>query len=93
MKKSELVAQLAARTGLTKRAAAQCLDATFDCIADALACGEHIAIGGFGTFDVKQRPGRTGHIPTTGESIDIPAATVPIFKPAKQLKEKVNSCD
>lgn len=90
MKKSELVKQAAAQAGMTQKDTERILDAIFCCLGDALAQEERITIPGFGTFDTKQRTARTGHLPSTGASISIPAATVPVFKPAKQLKEKLN---
>ncbi|MDO5784902.1 MAG: HU family DNA-binding protein [Eubacteriales bacterium] len=90
MKKSEFVKQVAARSGMTQKDTEHILDAIFCCLGDVLAEGERLTIPGFGTFDTKQRAARTGHIPSTGASISIPAATVPVFKPAKQLKEKLN---
>lgn len=90
MTKSEFVKRTAAQAGMTQKDTERMLDAIFCCLGDALSEGERLTIPGFGTFDTKQRAARTGHLPSTGASISIPAATVPVFKPAKQLKEKLN---
>ncbi|HEY0503172.1 MAG TPA: HU family DNA-binding protein, partial [Lysobacter sp.] len=41
----------------------------------------------FGTFEARNRAGRTGRNPKTGEDIVIPATIVPAFKPGKALKD------
>lgn len=90
MKKSEFAALVAERAGIRKKDAERIVDLTFRCLGDVLAQGERVSVGGFGVFETRERAARTGHVPSTGEHIEIPAAQVPVFKPAKQLKEKVN---
>ena len=38
---------------------------------------------------VKERKGRVGRNPRTGESVDIPTKRVPLFKAGKALKDAV----
>lgn len=90
MKKSEFAALVAERAGIRKKDAERMVDLTFRCLGDVLAQGERVSVGGFGVFETRERAARTGRVPSTGEHIEIPAAQVPVFKPAKQLKEKVN---
>lgn len=90
MKKSELVTLIADKTGLSKKDTEKTIDALFAAIGDALASGDKVQIGGFGSFETKQRAARTGHNPRTGEEIEIAAATTPAFKPSKTLKDKVD---
>ncbi len=85
------MALVARQAGVSKRDAEQMIEVTFGCLSDALACGERVSINGFGVFETRQRAARTGRVPSTGERIEIPAARVPVFKPAKQLKEKVQN--
>lgn len=92
MKKSEFAALVADSAGIKKKQAEHLIDLVFCCLGDALERGERISINGFGVFEIRERAARTGRIPSTGESIEIPAAQIPVFKPAKQLKEKVNHC-
>ncbi len=93
MKKAEFAALVAARAGIRKKDAERLVDLTFGCLGDALAQGERITSGGFGVFETRARAARTGRVPSTGEQIAIPASKVPAFKPAKQLREKVNSSE
>lgn len=90
MKKAEFISIVAAQTGMTKKDTECVLDAVCRSLGDVLAQGERLTLPGVGTFDIKQRAAREGHVPSTGEKIDIPAANIPVFRPAKQLKEKVN---
>ena len=56
-----------------------------------MAQGDKLQMSGFGTFETKVRAARTGHNPRTGEAIEIAAATIPVFKPGKALKDKVDT--
>ena len=89
MNKTELIAAVAAKTGLTKKDAEVIVSATFDTIAQELAKGEKVQVSGFGIFEVKDREARVGRNPHTKEAIQIPATKVPAFKAAKTLKDKV----
>ena len=89
MNKTELVAAVAAKADLSKKAADAAVAAVFDSIKDALADGDKVALVGFGTFAVKERAARTGLNPRTKETITIPAAKVPSFKAGSALKDAV----
>ena len=89
MKKSELVTLVAEKTGFSKKDTEKTIDTVFTAIADIMAAGDKLQISGFGTFETKERAARTGHNPRTGEEINI-AATMPVFKPGKVLKDKVD---
>jgi len=89
MNKTELVNSVAEQAELTKKDAAQVVDAVFDTILNALKAGDSVQILGFGNFEIRDRAARTGRNPQTGEEIEIPASKVPAFKPGKQLKEAV----
>ena len=90
MTKSELIKQIAERTGLTQAKATEALQ-TFEAIVTAeLSKGGEVALVGFGTFKVTDRAARTGRNPQTGAEIQIAASKVPSFKAGKALKEAVN---
>lgn len=91
MKKSELIEQIAAKADIPKATAGNALNAATDAITEALEKGDTVALVGFGTFTVKQRAARTGRNPQTGEELQISAATLPVFKPGKMLKDAVNN--
>jgi len=87
--KTELIAQVAEMTSLSKKDAAKAVDAVFDAITAALKRGEKVQLIGFGNFEVRERSARKGRNPQTGEEINIAASRVPAFKPGKALKEEV----
>src|SRR3954447_16966167 len=89
MNKTELVNAVVTQTELTKKDAANAVDALFETISNTLAKEEKIQLIGFGTFEVRERAARTGRNPQTGEEIQISASKVPAFKPGKELKEAV----
>ncbi|MEH7117169.1 HU family DNA-binding protein [Neobacillus vireti] len=89
MNKTELVNAVVTQTELTKKDAANAVDALFETIINTLAKEEKIQLIGFGTFEVRERAARTGRNPQTGEEIQISASKVPAFKPGKELKEAV----
>ena len=91
MNKTEMADRLAARTGLSKGAARDAVDGVFAIIGEALAEGEDVRLPGFGTFDTRRRPARTGRNPRTGEAVSISASTSPTFRAGKTLKDTVNA--
>lgn len=90
MNKSELIDAVAASADLSKADAGKALDAVIQTITGALKAGDSVALVGFGTFAVTDRPARTGRNPQTGASMEIAAAKKPGFKAGKALKEAVN---
>ena len=89
MNKTELVAAVAAKAGISKKDADAAVAAVFASVTDALVNGDKVQLIGFGTFEVKERAARTGHNPKTGEAIEIAAAKVPSFKAGAALKDAV----
>ena len=89
MNKTELIASVANATGATKKDAERIVNATFETIAAQMAAGNRVQVSGFGIFETKERQARIGRNPLTKESMEIPAATLPSFKPAKALKDTV----
>ena len=88
MNKTELVNAIAA-AGLTKADSKKALDATLAAIATALKAGDKVALLGFGTFAVTERPARTGINPANKQKIEIPAKKVIKFKAGAELAEAV----
>ena len=88
MKKRDLIATVAEKTGLTKKNARIVVEAMLRVILKCIRRGP-VHFAGFGTFRTSHRCARKGKNPRTGEWIDIPATTFPVFIPGKQLKEGV----
>ncbi len=90
MNKSELVAAMAAKSGLSKKDSEKALAAFVDAVMDALKKGDKVSLVGFGTFDVRERAARTGLNPRTKEPIEIHASKAPAFKAGKAFKDALN---
>lgn len=89
MTKNELVEKVGKKSSLTKRAAADAVNATFNLIKDSLQRGEKVVITGFGTFLVRDRAARRGRNPQTGETIQIPGKKLPSFTAGKTIKRLI----
>ena len=90
MTKVELIAKVAADAELTKKDAEKAVNAVLEGITAALKAGDKVSLVGFGTFETRKRPERTGRNPRTKETIKIPATVAPAFKAGKALKDAVN---
>ena len=86
MNKTELVEKIAAGAGLSK---VDSMEATIAAIKDALVAGDKVALVGFGTFSVSERPAREGINPATKEKIKIAAKKVAKFKPGQELADAI----
>ena len=89
MNKTELVAAVAEKSGLTKKDAERVVNATIETISETLVKGEKVQLSGFGIFEVRERMARIGRNPRTKESVQIPATRLPAFKASKALKDIV----
>ena len=89
MNKTELVAAVAEKIGMTKKDAERVINATVDTITETLVKGDKVQVSGFGIFEVKAREARVGRNPRTKETIQIPATRLPAFKASKALKDAV----
>ena len=91
MNKTELIAAVAEKTGMSKKDSEKALKALIDVVAEELKKGEKVQLVGFGTFEVSERAARTGKNPQTGAEIKIAACKAPKFKAGKALKDAVNA--
>ena len=90
MIKAKLIDDLATATQQSKRDAEQQVEAMLAAIAEALARSEKVEFRGFGSFQVSAKKERQGRNPRTGEAILIPARKAAVFKPSKELTERIN---
>lgn len=89
MNKTELIAAVAAKTGLTKEQSAGAVNAVFGTIAEGMAKNDKIQLVGFGTFSAKYRKEKQSVNPKTNAKITVPATYRPAFAAGKTLKEAV----
>lgn len=89
MTRSELVDAVVQRSKLSKKDAADAVEAVTGIIQEELKRGGEVNFSGFGKFHVAERGARQGTHPRTGETIQIAAARVPRFSPGSGLKAAV----
>ena len=89
MNKTEFIAEIAAKTGLSKKDAEKALAAVVETVIDTVNNGDKVQLVGFGSFELKCRDARMGRNPKTKEAIEIPASRVPVFKAGKAFKDAV----
>ena len=90
MNKSEFVAAIAEKAGITKKDAESFVNAFAANITEALKKDDKVQLMGFGTFETRKRGARTGINPQTKKKITIAASKAPAFKAGKALKDAVN---
>jgi DNA-binding protein HU-beta len=89
MTKADIAQQIALATGLTQTDTAAAIDGFIEAVSRALERGDHVEIRGFGTFKVVSRAARTGRNPRAGTHILIPPRRAPVFKPSRELRDRV----
>jgi DNA-binding protein HU-beta len=89
MTKAEIVAEIAAKTGVEKVAVQTTVEAFMETVKGAMQKGENVYLRGFGSFIVKKRAQKTGRNISKNTTIVIPAHYIPSFKPAKVFTNEV----
>jgi integration host factor subunit beta len=89
--KAELVEEVTKVTELARKESEAAVETIFESIIAALQGDDKIEIRGFGSFRTRERRGRNGRNPKTGEKVEVPAKKIPFFKPSKELKDYVNN--
>jgi integration host factor subunit beta len=91
MIKSELIQRITSQNPhLYQRDLEKVVDAIFDQIIEALACGDRVEVRGFGVFSTKLREARTGRNPRTGVAVSIAQKAMPFFKAGKEMRKRLN---
>ena len=90
MIKTELIADIAKVSNLTRADTGKALNAFTASVSKVLKKGASVTLFGFGTFKVSKRAARTGRNPQTGKEINIAARKAPGFTAGKALKAALN---
>ncbi len=89
MNKTQLVDALADRLG-DRKTATTAVDALLQIVVDTVRSGDSVSLAGFGVFESRARAARTGRNPRTGETVAVPATTVPAFRPGTGFRNAVS---
>jgi len=90
MNQTELIQAVADEANLTKTQTQDAVRALLKTIMQVVADGDKVTLVGFGSFEPKLPSAREGRNPKTGDTVQIPAATVPSFSAGKTFREAVN---
>ena len=92
MNKSDLIAAMADRAGVSNKDAGACLDAMFDVVSDVVAAGEEkVNVPGWISFEQTTRKARMGRNPQTGEALHIPESKAVKVSAGSKLKAAAKS--
>ena len=92
MIKSELIEQLSKEyPHLYNRDIERIVNTFYSTISDALAEGNRVELRGFGAFSLKEREARVGRNPKSGEAVNVPKKVAILYKPGKDLKNRMNN--
>ena len=89
--KSAMAERLYEELGLNKREAKEVVESLFEVLRSRLAANEPVKLSGFGNFDLRDKNGRLGRNPKTGEAIPIMARRVVTFRPGQKLRTRVEA--
>ena len=76
--------------GLSRTESAHIVEAVLDEVSDALVRGEDVKLSSFGSFLIRDKNGRIGRNPKTGEEVPITPRRVLSFRASHVLKDKIN---
>lgn len=92
MTKSELIERLSMKySELRAQDVEEAVKLMIECICQSLEKGDRVEIRGFGSFSLHYREARTGRNPKTGDSVKVPAKSIPYFRAGKELRERVDA--
>lgn len=89
MTKSQLMAHLAEKSGLSKKQVQDFMDLLVRTAYDETKNNGEFTVPGVGKLVKKHRAARQGRNPATGATIQIPAKTVVKFRVAKAAKDEI----
>lgn len=84
--RERLASALVTKTSLNAMQAAEAVEALFETLGGALQSGQPIEVRGFGSFRFRERAGRTGRHPKTGEPIHIQPRKLVRFQLSRKVK-------
>jgi integration host factor subunit beta len=90
MTKADLIEEVSRVVEVTRKESEVIVETIFESLVKSLRDGDKVEIRGFGSFRTRERRGRTGRNPKSGEKVSVPPKTIPFFKPSKELREIIN---
>jgi len=88
--RADLIEAVYQEVGLSRNESADLVETVLDEISSNLTNGENVKISSFGSFIVRDKGGRIGRNPKTGEEVPIEPRRVLVFRPSQVLKDRVS---
>jgi len=88
--KAQIIEEVRTRNGFTLKKSTKIVEALLEIMKQTLESSEDVLISGFGKFCVKDKKGRRGRNPATGEDLMLAPRKVVTFKGSGKLREIVN---
>lgn len=88
--RADLAEAVYREVGLSRQDSAQLVESVLDMMSDTLAEGDSVKLSSFGSFMLREKNGRMGRNPKTGEEVPIDPRRVLVFKPSQVLKDRVD---
>jgi integration host factor subunit alpha len=79
--------------GLSRTESADLVKAIIDAVAEAVVAGDRVKLSSFGTFMIRDKGGRVGRNPKTGQEVPITPRRVLVFRPSQVMKSRINDGD
>ena len=89
--RADLAEAVYREVGLSRQEASDLVEAFLDLMSDTLEKGEDVKLSSFGSFVLRDKNGRVGRNPKTGEEVPIDPRRVLVFKPSQVLKDRVDA--
>ncbi|WP_417449018.1 integration host factor subunit alpha [Kordiimonas sp.] len=89
--RADLTEAVYEEVGLSRNESADLVEAVLEEISDRLVDGDNVKISSFGSFLVRQKNGRMGRNPKTGEEVPIEPRRVLVFRPSQVMKDRINA--
>ena len=89
--RADLTEAVYEEVGLSRNESADLVEAVLGEISDCLVGGDNVKISSFGSFLVRQKNGRMGRNPKTGEEVPIDPRRVLVFRPSQVMKDRINA--
>ncbi len=89
--RADLTESVYEEVGLSRNESADLVESVLDEISSRLVSGDNVKISSFGSFLVRQKNGRVGRNPKTGEEVPIDPRRVLVFRPSQVMKDRINS--
>ena len=88
--RADLAEAVYREVGLSRQDSAALVESVLGMMADTLAAGDSVQLSSFGSFMLREKNGRMGRNPKTGEEVPIDPRRVLVFKPSQVLKDRID---